>query len=61
MLDKGTKHGMKVKIRGLVSWLVSYKYALDSWPLSTYRMEQQASVIADYYLLTQPGGRSDWE
>ena len=55
------QHGMKVKVRGLVSWLVSYKYALDSWPLSTYRMEQQASIIADYYLLRQPGGRSDWE
>ncbi len=52
MFDKGT--------RGL-SWLVSYKYALDSWPLSTYRMEQQASIIPDYYLLRQPGGRSDWK
>ncbi|WP_456310164.1 type IV secretion protein Rhs [Serratia proteamaculans] len=54
------QHGMQVKLRGLVSWAVRYDYALDSWPLSTYRMEQQAQIIADYYLLTQPITRNDW-
>ncbi|TDS98373.1 type IV secretion protein Rhs [Erwinia rhapontici] len=53
--------GMKVKLRGLISWAVSYKYALDSWPLTTYRMEQQASIIADYYLLTQFNGHNYWQ
>ncbi|MEJ5064907.1 type IV secretion protein Rhs [Erwinia sp. MYb375] len=54
------QHGMNVKLRGLISWAAPYKYALDSWPLSTYRMEQQASIIADYYLLTQFNGHTNW-
>lgn len=55
------QHGMKVKLRGLVSWVAKYEYALDSWPLSTYGMEQQAQIIADYYILTQPNSRGDWD
>lgn len=55
------QHGMKVKLRGLVSWVAKYEYALDSWPLSTYSMEQQAQIIADYYILTQPNSRGDWD
>lgn len=55
------QHGMSVKLRGLVSWMAKYEYALDSWPLSTYGMEQQAQIIADYYILIQPNGRDDWD
>lgn len=53
--------GMKVKLRGFVSWAARYDYALDSWPLSTYRMEQQAQIISDYYILTCANGRGYWE
>ncbi|BCQ41756.1 hypothetical protein ERHA54_43590 [Erwinia rhapontici] len=55
------QHGMKVKLRGPVSWMAKYEYALDSWPLSTYGMEQQAQIIGDYYLLTQFNGRAYWK
>lgn len=55
------QHGMMVKLRGLASWAAKYDYALDNWPLSTYGMEQQAQIIADYYILTQPDRRGDWE
>lgn len=53
--------GMEVKLRGLISWAVSYNYSLDSWPLSTFRMEQQASIIADYYILMQFNGHDYWQ
>jgi len=54
------QHGMRVKLRGLLSWAAKYQYALSSWPLSVYGMEQQAQIIADYYLLTRFNGRVDW-
>lgn len=43
--------GMNVIFRGLVSWLVSYRYALDGRLLSEYPMEQQAQIIADNFTL----------
>ncbi|PIT16560.1 hypothetical protein BGI33_04285 [Snodgrassella alvi] len=42
--------------RGACSLLVDYEYALtDDKVLSDYGMEQQASIIADYYLLRDFG------
>lgn len=47
--------GMSVIMRGLVSGMVSYKYALDGRPLNKYRMEQQAQIIADNFSLQKEG------
>lgn len=41
--------GMWVRTRGLLSWAVSYQYRLDQPLLRHYSMEQQASIIADYF------------
>ena len=43
--------GMNVIARGVVSWLVSYRYTLDGRLLSEYPMEQQAQIIADNFTL----------
>lgn len=50
--------GMNVIVRGLMSWIVSYKYKLDGRMLSEYPMEQQAQIIADNYILHAHGYRS---
>ncbi len=50
---------MNIIGRGLVSWLVSYRYTLDGRLLSEYPMEQQAQIIADNFVL-QTGGYSIW-
>jgi len=42
---------MNIIGRGLVSWLVSYRYTLDGRLLSEYPMEQQAQIIADNFVL----------
>ena len=42
---------MNVIGRGLVSWLVTYRYTLDGRLLSEYPMEQQAQIIADNFVL----------
>lgn len=47
--------GMNVIGRGLVSWLVSYRYTLDGRLLSEYPMEQQAQIIADDFTLQTQG------
>ncbi|PIT13062.1 hypothetical protein BGI33_00080 [Snodgrassella alvi] len=48
--------GMWVALRGACSLLVDYHYALtDDKVLSDYGMEQQASIIADYYILRDFG------
>nr|WP_053116384.1 hypothetical protein [Winslowiella iniecta] len=48
--------GMSVRTRGLISWLVEYKYSLPPYyTLADYPMEQQASIIADYFILTEFG------
>ncbi|NDO80644.1 type IV secretion protein Rhs [Citrobacter sp. NCU1] len=52
--------GMNVVGRGLVSWLVSYRYTLDGRLLSEYSMEQQAQIIADNFVL-QTFGYSAWK
>lgn len=46
---------MNVIMRGLVSWAVSYNYRLDKKSLSAYSMEQQASIVSDYWLLMKFG------
>lgn len=56
--------GMNVIARGLISWLVSYRYTLDGRLLSEYPMEQQAQIIADYFTLQSQGyqvWRKLWE
>lgn len=49
---------MNVICRGLVSWLVSYRYKLDGRLLSEYPMEQQAQIIADSFILKKSGYRT---
>ncbi|EAQ4906426.1 type IV secretion protein Rhs [Salmonella enterica] len=51
--------GMNVIGRGMVSWLVSYRYTLDGRLLSEYAMEQQAQIIADNFVL-QAFGYQAW-
>ncbi len=50
--------GMNVIGRGLVSWIVSYRYTLDGRILSEYSMEQQAKIIADDFILQIHGYKS---
>ena len=50
--------GMNVISRGLISWLVSYRYTLDGRILSEYPMEQQAQIIADNFTLHIHGYKS---
>ncbi|MBB1199834.1 type IV secretion protein Rhs [Enterobacteriaceae bacterium 89] len=52
--------GMNVIGRGLVSWLVSYRYTLDGRLLSEYPMEQQAQIIADNFTL-EIHGYDGWQ
>lgn len=49
------ERGMNIIARGLVSWMVSYRYRLDSRLLSQYPMEQQAQIIADNFTLQEKG------
>jgi hypothetical protein len=44
------QHGMMVRLRGIVSFATDYAYDLskDKY-LNDYNMEQQASIIADFY------------
>ncbi len=49
------QRGMLVRTRGLLSWAVSYQYRLDRLLLREYSMEQQASIIADYFYLKKFG------
>lgn len=51
--------GMNVIGRGLISWLVSYRYTLDGCLLCEYPMEQQAQIIADNFVL-QAFGYQVW-
>ncbi|WBF44520.1 type IV secretion protein Rhs [Serratia rubidaea] len=46
------QQGMWVRTRGLLSWAANYHYRLDGKKLlHHYPMEQQAQIIADYFLL----------
>lgn len=48
--------GMNVRIRGAFSWAASYNYSLPPGKkLSEFGMEQQASIISDYYYLENYG------
>jgi len=48
--------GVNVRMRGVFSGLVSYKYSLPHYKtLRDYSLEQQASIIADYYYITRFG------
>lgn len=48
--------GMWVRTLGLLSWAAEYKYRLDGKQLlHNYSMEQQASIIADYWFLKKYG------
>ncbi|CCJ71116.1 hypothetical protein BN137_452 [Cronobacter condimenti 1330] len=38
-------------MRGLFSWAADYYYKLDKATLTDYSLEQQASIIADYWLI----------
>lgn len=52
--------GMNVRLRGVMSWAVSYKYSLPDYnSLADYGMEAQASIIADYFILSRYG-REKW-
>lgn len=46
------QHGMWVRTRGLFSWASTYRHTINSnKKLSQYSMEQQAQIIADYFIL----------
>ncbi|MGP1333359.1 hypothetical protein ACJ8HP_14940 [Serratia sp. CY36935] len=48
--------GMNVRLRGIMSWAVTYKYSLpDYYSLADYGMEAQASLLADYFILSRYG------
>ncbi len=45
------QHGQWVRFRGAFSWAADYTYKLDKGKLTDYSLEQQASILADYWLL----------
>ncbi|WP_313667168.1 hypothetical protein [Atlantibacter sp.] len=48
--------GLNVRLRGSVSWAVSYHYSLPNYKIfSDYSMEEQASIVADYFFLIKHG------
>ncbi|MCL2894308.1 hypothetical protein [Brenneria tiliae] len=48
--------GANVRTRGLFSWAASYEYSLPKEKdLADYNLEQQVSIIADYYVLINFG------
>jgi|GEM_PF-887181 len=48
------QNGMSVKARGLMSWMAPYDYKIETEKeFSKYSMEQQATIIADYFLSLQ--------
>ncbi len=54
------ERGMWVRTRGLFSDVVDYRYRLDGKKkLKDYGMEQQASIIADYWLWKKHGNK-EW-
>ena len=53
------ERGMNVRLRGAFSWAANYDYALDGRYLNEYSLEQQAQIIADYFLLAREG-YSSW-
>lgn len=55
------QHGMWVRTRGAFSWAADYTYSLNEKNLLDYGLEQQASLVSDYWLLKYYGfdGHSD--
>ena len=49
------QRGMWVRTRGMVSFLADYSYSLDKRHLLEYGLEQQASIVSDYWLLKTYG------
>lgn len=49
------QHGMWVRMRGLFSRFADYTYSLDKNKLLEYSLEQQASIVSDYWLLKTYG------
>lgn len=49
------ERGMHVRLRGAFSWAARYDYELDNRPLHEYSLEQQAQIIADYFVLIREG------
>lgn len=45
------QHGQWVRLRGAFSWAAKYTYKLDKDKLTDYSLEQQAAILADYWLL----------
>lgn len=45
------QHGQWVRLRGAFSWAAEYTYRLDKYKLTDYSLEQQESILADYWLL----------
>jgi len=54
------QHGQWVRLRGMFSWAANYTYRLDKKKLTEYSLEQQASIIADYWLLRRYG-MGEWQ
>ncbi|MFJ3455696.1 type IV secretion protein Rhs [Scandinavium goeteborgense] len=50
-----TQKGMFVRTRGLFSRFADYSYSLDKADLLHYGLEQQASIVSDYWLLLYSG------
>ncbi|WP_024550123.1 hypothetical protein [Siccibacter turicensis] len=48
------QRGMWVRVRGAFSWAADYTYSLDK-DLLEYGLEQQASIVSDYWLLRHYG------
>lgn len=49
------QRGMWVRIRGAFSWAADYTCDLDKSSLLEYGLEQQASIVSDYWLLKNYG------
>lgn len=52
------QHGMFVRTRGLFSRFADYSYSLDKTEIRHYSLEQQASLVSDYWLLKTYGFRN---
>lgn len=49
------QRGMWVRMRGAFSWIADYSYSFDKANLLDYGLEQQASIVSDYWLLKHYG------
>ena len=49
------QRGMWVRTRGAFSWAADYSYSLDKATLLDYGLEQQASIVSDYWVLINYG------